>query len=286
MEDDFDTLKVRVAELSSKLETEQQKIRVLGGLVQLLMLARDQQSEINRPRLPVPKGTRDRRTRHANSSQNRRERKGHGSHSPDRSSSDDEVRLVEFNKERESEDEEVESEFDDIPRRRSRPSGMGPRKSGLRELDPQNPIFKSALSYRRYRLQNTDPDRSYRVKKLMHKRQKRLRPVKDKYTFDGSNSIAILRFVSVFKSQLDQDHIGEGAALLILPEFLAGDARDAWEASFEISGEMGGGFTTWPEAVQFLLRTYAKDRHVKQVSAEMDQMKQIRPRTRWPSRCA
>lgn len=59
MEQDIDNLKVRMVELSSKLETEQQRSSVLKGQVQVLVLAREQQRGTTRTRSAVPTGTRD-----------------------------------------------------------------------------------------------------------------------------------------------------------------------------------------------------------------------------------
>ncbi len=76
---------------------------------------------------------------------------------------------------------------------------------------------------------------------------RRLDHVMKKYVFDGKVPIGCLRFSSVFQRQLDANNIAEGAALMIWPTFLEGNARDVFDAHRE-DGEAGlGGFSTWPE---------------------------------------
>ena len=43
--------------------------------------------------------------------------------------------------------------------------------------------------------------------------------------FDGSNPIEALSFLRMFKTQCDKNEISEGATLLLIPEFLVGDAE-------------------------------------------------------------
>ena len=93
------------------------------------------------------------------------------------------------------------------------------------------------------------------------------------HIFDGSDSIAVLAFLSRFKQQMENKKLSEGAAYVICPNFLGRDAKDVYEKNFELSQEEGG-FDSWPEAVQFLLNSYAKDRHIEEALASLDDIKQ------------
>lgn len=96
----------------------------------------------------------------------------------------------------------------------------------------------------------------------------------DERAFDGSDPISVLGFLATLKSQLDENGISEGSALLILPSFLKGDAKEAFLANFDVTGDLAGGFNSWPHAVQFLLRSYAKDIYIEKAAAEIDQLTQ------------
>ncbi len=61
---------------------------------------------------------------------------------------------------------------------------------------------------------------------------------------------------------------------MIWPSFLEGNARDAFDGHREDGEARLGGFSTWPEAVQWFLRTYAKDEYLEDAMAAMDRMSQ------------
>ena len=84
----------------------------------------------------------------------------------------------------------------------------------------------------------------------------------------------MLSFLSRFKQQMDNNKLSEGAACLICPNFLAGDAKEAYENNFDLL-EDEGGFINWPEAIQFLLKSYAKDRHIEKALTSLEDIKQM-----------
>ena len=84
----------------------------------------------------------------------------------------------------------------------------------------------------------------------------------------------MLSFLSRFKQQMHNNKLSEGASCLICPNFLAGDAKEAYENNFELP-EDEGGFINWPEAIQFLLKSYAKDRHIAEALASLEDIKQM-----------
>lgn len=150
----------------------------------------------------------------------------------------------------------------------SAPIQLGPPHFGLEEIKPADPEFGPVLSYRRYRLQNTDAEIGPSVSRYVGEHVKLFQPTLKNRKFDGSIPIAILDFLSAFKKTCDEHGVTEGLALLILPNFLEGDVRALVDENFELSGIGIGGFRTWPEAIQLLLMNYAKDAHIKDAMRE------------------
>ena len=150
----------------------------------------------------------------------------------------------------------------------SAPIQLGPPHFGLEEIKPADPEFGPVLSYRRYRLQNTDAEIGPSVSRYVGEHVKLFQPTLKNRKFDGSIPIAILDFLSAFKKTCDEHGVTEGLALLILPHFLEGDVRALVDENFELSGIGIGGFRTWPEAIQLLLMNYAKDAHIKDAMHE------------------
>ena len=145
----------------------------------------------------------------------------------------------------------------------SAPIQLGPPQYGLEEILPADPDFTAVVSYRRYRLQKMDPDTGPRVSRYVGEYVKLFNPTLNTRKFDGSIPIGVLDFLSCFKRTCDEHGVTEGLALLLLPQFLFGDARSLIEENFELSGFAMGGYRTWPEAVQLLLMNYAKDQYIK-----------------------
>ena len=93
------------------------------------------------------------------------------------------------------------------------------------------------------------------------------------HVFDGNDPISLLSFLTRLEQQMDANRLSEGAALLICPSFLDGDAKESYENNFDLPPDEGG-FTTWPQAVQFLLWTFAKDAYIEEALARLDELRQ------------
>ena len=141
---------------------------------------------------------------------------------------------------------------------------LGPPHFGLEDIRPANPDSKDVVSYRRYRLDNTNADTGTTVSRYVGHYVRTFQPTLESRKFDGATPIAILDFLSSFKRVCNEHAVSEGLALLILPHFLLDDARKLIEESFELSGEGFGGYQCWPEAIQLLLMNYAKDHFIKE----------------------
>lgn len=169
-----------------------------------------------------------------------------------------------------------EQEFEDTPRpvQTETRRRVGPPAPGLRELVPSDPRFTNIVSYRRYRLHNRSQSTGPEVSRNVGVWTRRLLPSMEKHAFSGENPVACLRFLTAFKHQLDCEGIPEGGALKIWPSFLTRNAYDVFAQLTEDGDADLGGFTTWPEAVQFFLRTYVKDQYLEEAVEKLYQIQQ------------
>ena len=171
----------------------------------------------------------------------------------------------------------ADQEDDDVQRdaRTVRPKArLGPRAPGVAEIIPDDPRFTTVLSYRRYRLLNTDPrqDESITAEVGLHVRRLE-HPFRNR-KFNGLKPVSVISFLDHFKRECDANHISEGAALLCLPKFLDGDAFISFDANESIGSEDIGGFSSYPAAVNFLLRSYASDANIEAAVDEFESIRQ------------
>ena len=92
--------------------------------------------------------------------------------------------------------------------------------------------------------------------------------------FDGSKPVEALSFLRMFKTQFDKNAISEGAALLLLPDFLVGDAEQVYQNELELGNEGVGVITSYCHAVQFIRRRYAADRYIDRAVEEFENVRQ------------
>ena len=92
--------------------------------------------------------------------------------------------------------------------------------------------------------------------------------------FNGEDPITILAFLTKLKTQLDNNRISEGAALSIIPDYLEDPARDDFLRHCDLGDDVPGGFDSYPGAIQYLLRTYAKDAYLEEALVELEDIKQ------------
>ncbi len=72
-----------------------------------------------------------------------------------------------------------------------------------------------------------------------------------------------LRFFSAFKLQIDNEGVPEAAAVKIWALVSVWRSIGFFNQQTENNDAEIGGFSTWPEAVQFFLRAYATDDHME-----------------------
>ena len=150
---------------------------------------------------------------------------------------------------------------------------MGSKEQGLKKIQPSDHRFKKVVSYRRYRLRISSGRRSPNVSYNTGANARRVAHVMNAHVFDGNDPISILSFLTRFKQQMDANRLSEGAALLTCSSFLDDDAKESYENHFDLPPDQGC-FTKWPQAVQFLLRTFAKDAYIEEALARLDELRQ------------
>ncbi len=96
-----------------------------------------------------------------------------------------------------------------------------------------------------------------------------------RYTFTRRERTQCLQFPWTFVPQLNNNALSEGAALNIWPHFLANDALEAFRTQAEDNADDLGGFSTWSEAVQRFLQTYARDEHLQEDVAALNRLVQM-----------
>ena len=107
-----------------------------------------------------------------------------------------------------------------------------------------------------------------------HKFRRRVEATMKDCTFDGSKPIEILHFLPMFKTQCEKNDIAEGAALIILLDFLAGAAETTYLNELELGNEGFGGINSYCHAVPFLLRRFAADRYIERAVEDFESLRQ------------
>ena len=156
----------------------------------------------------------------------------------------------------------------------------GPVYPGLEEIRPLNELFTRALSYRTYRLADVNHAYDSNVAKTLSKTSKRLQHAMNVPKFNGEEAIAILAFLKNFKYACDETDVAEGAALPLMKYFMSGEAK----ATMLSYIGRGTGFAdtqpgvdainSYPEAVQWLLLTYAKETVLQKAYTEVTHLTQ------------
>lgn len=146
------------------------------------------------------------------------------------------------------------------------------KERGVNVLRPVNPLFRSAVDYRTYRLrltekQYTDED-ARKMKRWITGAEVEMRT----RLFNGSDPITILTFLSSFRSSCDSIGVHEGAALWLFQYFLRDPAKASLTARLGRPHERGskaGKLTSYCQVVNHLLRTFATDDIIAEAEADL-----------------
>ena len=165
---------------------------------------------------------------------------------------------------------DVDAEPEDIAMRR------GPRWEDLEELNPINLLFKKLLSYRTYRLRNPQTHLSSARRTAVRKIRRDKPPkVKRDNTFKGEDGVLVLDFLAKLVQEFDTQEMNEGQAIRLLPAFLGGIALRQYTSVSQTAGSHHGKTSVWPEAVRWLLRSFANEEAIRQAVLALREVQQL-----------
>ena len=150
---------------------------------------------------------------------------------------------------------------------------LGPPERGLVELRPADDRFSLVCSYRRYRLRLRESRATPGISRNLGVWQRRIAHVMQRNKFTGRRPLALLNFLASYKRTLDHNEIPEVGGLLLMHNFLEGDALSLFETMMNDAGSDTAGFTAWPHAVQFLLETYATDVNIEKAVDDLERIR-------------
>ena len=93
-------------------------------------------------------------------------------------------------------------------------------------------------------------------------------------TFSGEDGVLVLDFLAVLVQEFDTQEMNEGQAICLLPEFLSGIALRQYTSVSQTAGSHHGKISVWPEAVQWLLRSFATDEAIRQAVLALREVQQ------------
>ena len=147
------------------------------------------------------------------------------------------------------------------------PENPGPEVAGLHPHSTMWVQFKDVVSYRAYRLNNiratVRDSEILRIGKNV-RRIKNLIPSLGK--FDGSEPIALLKFLRALQEGFNTLRAPEGTAVRTMAFLLRGDAKNFYESRSQSATQIKGGSTmselTWPRMVHAFIARYRTDDHL------------------------
>ena len=92
------------------------------------------------------------------------------------------------------------------------------------------------------------------------------------YKFSGPDPILVFDFLARFVEECDTQDMSEGQAFVALPRYLVKTAAIQYRAMQ--NGARSGGISCWPEAVQYLLGTYATPAAIRNALADLGALRQ------------
>ena len=149
----------------------------------------------------------------------------------------------------------------------------GKKLKGLREIRPTNSLYDKLLSYRTYRMRRRSKRRSGRETAKVKDHVRRMQLAARDLSFDGSDPILILRFLARFIEEADMLEMSEAQAYIAVTYFLKGEVLRQFRAA-TYANSRDGGITCWPEAVQYLLRSYATNAAISQALLDLRDTRQ------------
>jgi hypothetical protein len=118
------------------------------------------------------------------------------------------------------------------------------------QIPIRNRRFVEVLSTSTYRLRDRNEQLPLDQSLSLTQVSNQIRPRMDGYYFSGENPLKVLPFLRHLTRIADQSRISEATILWIVEDFLQSPARESFRAQAH---------TTWPEAVHWLLITFAPE---------------------------
>ena len=105
---------------------------------------------------------------------------------------------------------------------------IDPIHPGLVEMQPFDPMFAEPVSYRRYRLKDSNSSTGIHFSGHAGRYIGAMNPALASRKFDGTDPVSILSFLKSFCKACDEYQVTEGLALLSALYYLEGDAKDLY----------------------------------------------------------
>ena len=115
----------------------------------------------------------------------------------------------------------------------------GPKhdEPNFRVIRPSDPLYRKLLSYRYYRLERTEAERTGRETAKTRDHIKRMEITMKEAMFSGEDPILVLEFLAKYCKEADLLEMTEAQAYVVLPYLLKGSAKEQFNA---IQGTLAG----------------------------------------------
>ena len=150
----------------------------------------------------------------------------------------------------------------------------GPSYDSLKPPRGTDPLYKRLLDYRYYRLERLSQRRKSKDTGRVKDQIKRMPLTLRNHTFDGEETIQVLAFLPHFVGEANTLDMNEAQAFIAIPYCLKGFALDQYQAVKDAYSAHKGGAPCWPEAVQYLLRSYVTSNAIREATLSLRDVRQ------------
>ncbi len=116
---------------------------------------------------------------------------------------------------------------------------------------------------------------------MIGQNQRLTRHAMENHAFSGERPIEVLQFFSAFKTTCEDNDISEGAAVRLMSKYLTGAAKRQFCSYIALGASRLRGFSSYPEALQHLLESFATEEVIIAAVAELDGPKQLDKEDEW-----
>ena len=146
-------------------------------------------------------------------------------------------------------------------------------------IRPLNDLFTKAVDYCTYPLEIRSARYDASTARRINHYRKKLDVQMKTHTFGGQDPITVLRFLARFKIACDHNGVSEGAAVWCFQFYLTGQAHALLQSRLHgnimvVDAEQRELLQTYPEVVNFLLRTYLTDEVISEAVGDVTSFRQ------------